>query len=151
MKITPQSSFWRMVLLIWAVVIMSQSFTLWFAFQYVYIPGVKQVAQLVSLEMRTLESSMELIDKPALIDKIMADQPENGRVFITIDESDVPDETSYVMTDLFVEPMKDVMGAGAQVRLGVSPKPGLWISNDALDGVWIHLPLDHFLPYDGLL
>ncbi len=151
LKITPQSSFWRMVLLIWAVVIMSQSFTLWFAFHYVYIPGVKQVAQLVSLEMRTLESSMELIDKPILIERIMADQPENGRVFITIDESDVPDETSYVMTDLFVEPMKEVMGEGAQVRLGISPKPGLWVSNDALDGVWIHLPLDHFLPYDGLL
>ncbi|PCJ31240.1 MAG: two-component sensor histidine kinase [Moraxellaceae bacterium] len=140
-----------MVLLIWALVIFSQSFSLWFTFFHVYIPGVKQAAQLVSLEMRTLETSMSLTDKQTFIDALMQEQPEENSVFFTIDENDVPDETSYVMTDLFVEPMKDVLGAGALVRLGVAPKPGMWVSNDALNGIWIHLPLVHFLPYDGLL
>ena len=151
MKITPQSSFWRMVLFIWFMVIMSQSFTLWFAFFYVYIPGVKQAAQLVSLEMRTLEASAGLTDQKRLIEALMKSQPENSGVFITIDESEVPDEVDYVLTDLFVEPMKDVLGAHAQVRLGVSPKPGLWVTDDASNGIWVHLPLDHFMPYDGLL
>ncbi len=140
-----------MVLLIWAVVIMSQLFTLWFAFSYVYLPGVKQSAHLVSLEMRTLEAGIGLAEKQQLIDALMEGQPEETGVFYTVDENKIPDESSYLMTDLFVEPMKDILGAGAKVRLGLHPIPGLWVSNSELDGVWVHLPLDRFLPYDGLL
>jgi len=85
-----------MVLFIWFVVIMSQSFTLWFAFFYVYIPGVKQAAQLVSLEMRTLEAGAGLADQKLLVEELMKRQPENSGVFITIDESEVPDEVFLI-------------------------------------------------------
>ena len=53
MKLIPRSSFWRTIWLVWLVILLSQTSTLLFAVYYLYLPGVKQNAKLVALEMDT--------------------------------------------------------------------------------------------------
>lgn len=145
MRLTPQSSFWRTILLVGLVIILSQISTLWFAVYYLYLPGIKQNAQLVALQIDTAELLVDSERKAEFIERVRRDH----HLDITADPEIIPSESEGLFGSLFVEPMRSRLGAGAQVRLGFKPKPSIWVTTPQLSALWIRFPLENFGRYEG--
>ena len=124
MKLAPSSSFWRTILLVSLVLVLSQISTLLFAFYYLYLPGVKQNSQLVALQIDTIRLLVGSERKQEFIDSVRRDH----HLDITADPELIPPEMEGLFGDLFVDPMRSRLGPGAQVRLGFKPGASLWVT-----------------------
>ena len=146
MKIVPSSSFWRTIVLVSLVLVLSQISTLLFAFYYLYLPGVKQNAQLVALQIDTIRLLVGSERKQEFIDKVRRDH----HLDITADPDLVPSELEGLFGDLFVDPMRSRLGPGAQVRVGFKPGPSLWVTTPQLGKLWLRFPLENFGHYEAI-
>lgn len=147
MRLVPQSSFWRTVLLMWIVVVVSEAAMLMFAVNYLYIPSVKRSADLVMLEIDTLEAGANLAGRQPLL----AALKDSHALKVTDDMSLVPEARDYPFTSFFMDPLQDYLGVETEIRLTFSPDPGLWFTHHKLEGVWINYPLKNFGEYEGLI
>lgn len=145
MKLVPQSSFWRTVLMIWLVVLITQVFFLVFAYYYLFLPGVQQTAHVVMLEIDTIEASADIIGR----DKVIEALSKHENIYITDDETQVAIADNVDFAGRFFAPMRDVLGPETELRVGSSPRPGLWITHPKLQGMWIHYPLQNWGQYEG--
>lgn len=145
MKLVPQSSFWRIVLMIWGVVLVTQMVTVMFAYHYLFVPGLREAAHIVQLEIDTLNASSKLAGREALLEELNDRQD----IRFTFDENTLPRGKKVALVSRFFQPMTDVLGADTQIRVGSSPAPGLWLTNPELDGLWLHYPLRNWGSYEG--
>ena len=144
MKLIPRSSFWRTIWLVWLVILLSQISTLLFAVYYLYLPGIKQNAKLVALEMDTIRYLVDSERKTELLQRLEAQH----NIVITADDSLIPPPSAGLFDNLFVEPMRSRIGEGSAVRLGFDPAPGLWVSTRQLGSLWVRFPLENFGRYE---
>ena len=147
MKLVPQSSFWRTVLMIWLVILITQLITVTFAYYYLFLPGVQQTAHVVLLEIDTIEASSEIAGRDAVIQALSKHQ----NIHVTDDEPEVALVENMDFASRFFAPMRDILGPETTLRVGGAPHPGLWITHPKLDGVWIHYPLQNWGKYEGLI
>lgn len=145
MKLVPSSYFWRTVLFIWLIILLSQASTLWLSYFYFYLPGIKNSTQLVSLELETLQNGVALSGKQQFLRNL---QQKHG-LTITDDSSQVPPRREYAFTGFLIEPIREQLGATVDMRLHFEPTPGVWFTKTALDGIWFRLPLPYFGRYQG--
>lgn len=146
MKAVPQSSFWRTMLLVGLVIILSQFCILWFALRYLYLPGVQQNAQLVALQIDTVELLVDGTRKQEFIERLHRDH----QLEIAAEPEGIPAESEGLFGSLFVEPLRTRLGTGAQVQLNFLPEPGVWVTTPRMGGLWIRFPLKHFGRYDAV-
>lgn len=146
MTLLLRSSLWRTILLVWLVILLSQISTLWFAVYYLYLPGVKQNAKLVALEMDSIRYLVDINRKDMLLQRFR----QHHNMDVTSDPSTVPPETEGLFGRIFVDPMRDRMGDGAQVRLGWEPVPSLWVSTPDLGNIWVRFPIEHGGRYEAI-
>lgn len=146
MTLLPRSSLWRTILMVWLVILLSQISTLWFAFYYLYLPGIKQNANLVALE---VDSIRYLVDDERR-DELLQRLQEQHNIDVTSDPFVVPAENEGLFGELFVNPMRQRMGKGAEVRLGFEPSPGLWINTPELGSLWVRFPIENFGRYEAI-
>ena len=146
MKLIPKSSFWRTILLVSLVLILSQISTLLFAAYYLYLPGVKQNAQLVALQVDTVSLLVDSGRKQEVIERIRREH----HVDISDRPSVIPDDVEGLFVDLFVDPMRSRLGPGAQVKFGMTPGPSLWVNTPDLGELWMRFPLENFGRYEAL-
>ena len=59
------------------------------------------------------------------------------------------EQRNEALLNFFVDPVSDVLGSATEVRWALEPDPGLWITRPTLNGVWIYLPIERFLPYSA--
>jgi len=147
MKLLPRSSYWRTIWLVWLVILSSQISTLLFAVYYLYLPGVKQNAKLVALQMDTVRV---LVDDERKHDLLARLQAQHG-IDITADPNLIPPENEGLFGSLFVDPMRKRIGEGSAVRLGFEPDPALWVSTPQLGNLWVRFPLESFGRYDAIV
>lgn len=140
MRLIPRSSFWRTTLLVWLVILLSQIAILWFAVSYLYLPGIKQNAQLVASQVDTIRFLVNSERKNELFERLQ--QIHNIR--ITDDLNRLPAQYNGLLSDVFVSPLRKRLGEGAQVRLGFDPEPGLWVNTPQLGLLWVRFPLENF-------
>lgn len=145
MKLVPQSSFWRTVIMIWVVILITQMITVTFAYYYLFLPGVQQTAHVVSLEIDTIVASSEIAGR----DRIMEALADHNNIQITTDESQVAVAQSLDFASRFFAPMHDVLGPDTTLRVVSDPRPGIWITHPKLAGIWIHYPLHNWGRYEG--
>jgi len=146
-KLIPETFFWRTVLLIWLVILLSQLSTLLFAFYNLYIPDAKQKARLMDLEITTLQAGVSKVGKKAFLEML---ETRHG-MRVTDDLSEVPEVPDFPFADLFLVPMAHELGDDIEVRIGFLPSPGYWFTASKLEGIWIHVPLDNFGRYEGII
>ncbi|MCG8536746.1 MAG: HAMP domain-containing protein, partial [Pseudomonadales bacterium] len=146
MKILPRSSLWRTITMVWLVILLSQISTLWFAVYYLYLPGVKQNAKLVALQM---DSIRYLVDDERRFELLLRLQKHHN-IEVTSDPFIVPPENEGLFGELFVDPMRDRMGHGAEVRLGLEPAPSLWVSTPELGSLWVRFPMENVGRYEAI-
>lgn len=132
--------------MVWLVILLSQISTLWFAVYYLYLPGVKQNAKLVALEM---DSIRYLVDDERR-DELLARLQQEHNIDVTSDPFIVPAENEGLFGEIFVQPMRERMGRGAEVRLGLEPSPGLWVSTPQLGSLWVRFPFENFGRYEAI-
>lgn len=146
MKLIPKSSFWRTILLVSLVLILSQISTLLFATYYLYLPGVKQNAQLVALQVDTISLLVDSERKQDFIERIRREH----HIDISTQPDVIADDVEGLFVELFVEPMRSRLGAGAQVEFGIRPGPSLWVNTPELGDLWMRFPLENFGRYEAL-
>lgn len=146
MKLIPHSSFWRTILLVGLVIVLSQISTLWFALRYLYLPGVQQNAQLVALQIDTVE----LLVGSERTQEFIARMQRDHHLDITADPDVIPPGNEGLFGNLFVDPVRHRLGQGAQVRLGFRPAPGVWVTTPQMNNLWVRFPLEHFGRYDAI-
>ncbi len=147
MRLVPQSSFWRTVLLMWLVVLVTQAAVLTFAIYYLYLPSVKQSANLAMLEIDTLAAINDLVGREEILTAL---QRHHGQM-VTDDESLVPPAKDYPFANVFLGPMADYLGPDVTLRVAFSPQPAVWMTHQKLNGVWIQYPLQNIGEYEGLI
>lgn len=147
MKLVPQSSFWRTVLMIWAVILATQIVTVAFAYYYLFLPGVQQTAHVVMLEIDTIEASSKIAGRDAILQALSKHQ----NIHFTDDESEVAIADNVEFASRFFAPMREILGPETELRVGSSPQPGLWITHPKLKGIWIHYPLQNWGRYEGII
>lgn len=146
MKLFPRSSFWRTIWLVWLVILLSQTSTLLFAVYYLYLPGIKQNAKLVALEMDTIRYLVDSERKTELLQRLQAQH----NIEITADPDIIPPEYEGLFGSIFVDPMRSRIGQGGEVRLGFDPEPSLWVSTHQLGDLWVRFPLENFGRYEAI-
>lgn len=132
--------------MVWLVILLSQISTLWFAVYYLYLPGVKQNAKLVALQM---DSIRYLVDDERRFELLLRLQKHHN-IEVTSDPFIVPPENEGLFGELFVDPMRDRMGHGAEVRLGLEPAPSLWVSTPELGSLWVRFPMENVGRYEAI-
>lgn len=147
MKLIPASSFWRTILLVSLVLILSQISTLLFAIYYLYLPGVKQNAQLVALQVDTVSLLVDSGRKQEIIERLRREH----HIDVTDEPSVLSEDVKGLFIDLFVNPMRSRLGPGAQVRFGMTPGPSLWVNTPELDDLWMRFPLEDVGRYETLV
>ena len=145
MKLVPQSSFWRTVLMIWIVVLATQLITVAFAYYYLFLPGVQQTAKVLLLEIDTIEASSEIAGREAILNALS----KHPYIHIADDRSQVVVDESLDFASRFFAPMRDILGPETELHIGYNPQPGLWVTHPKLDGVWLHFPLQNWGRYEG--
>lgn len=146
MKLIPQSSFWRTILFASLVLVLSQISTLLFATYYLYLPGVKQNAQLVAMQVDTISLLVDSERKQEFIERIRREH----QVDLSSEPDVISDDIETLFVDLFVDPMRSRLGPGAQVKFGIKPGPSLWITTPELGDLWMRFPLENFGRYEAL-
>ena len=146
MKIIPRSSFWRTIWLVWLVILLSQISTLLFAVYHLYLPGIKQNAKLVALEMDTIRYLVDGERRTELLQRLQSQH----KIEITADPDLIPPESEGLFGRLFVDPMRSRIGEGSAVRLGFDPTPGLWVSTQQLGNLWVRFPLENVGRYEAI-
>jgi two-component system osmolarity sensor histidine kinase EnvZ len=146
MKLIPKSSFWRTILLVSLVLILSQISTLLFATYYLYLPGVKQNAQLVALQVDTISLLVGSERRQEFIERIRREH----HIDISTQPDVIADDVEGLFVELFVEPMRSRLGPGAQVEFGIKPGPSLWVNTPQLGDLWMRFPLENFGRYEAL-
>ncbi|MGB3619862.1 HAMP domain-containing protein [Ketobacter sp. MCCC 1A13808] len=146
MTFIPKSSFWRTTLLVWLVILLSQIAILWFAVSYLYLPGIKQNAQLVALEVDTIRFLVNSERKVEFLQRLQ----QQHSIDITYDAASLPPEYEGLFSEIFVSPMRKRLGPGAQVRLGFDPDPSIWVSTPQLGTLWVRFPLENFGRYEAM-
>lgn len=146
MKFIPRSSFWRTIWMVWLVILFSQISTLWFAVYYLYLPGIKQNAKLVALEMDTIRVLVDSERKNELLHRLQ----QQHNIDITSDPDIIPAEYEGLFGSLFVDPMRNRIGQGGAVRLGFDPEPSIWVSTSELGDLWVRFPLENFGRYEAI-
>lgn len=145
MRLVPRSSFWRTVLMIWGVVLVTQFVTVVFAYRYLFLPGIQQLAHVIKLEVQTIEASAGLIGQQSFLEALHSDD----YLHVTRDASVVPKGKTVNFASRFFNPMRDVLGPDAELRVGGKPELGLWVTHPRLQGIWIHYPLHNWGSYKG--
>ncbi len=140
----PKSSFWRTTGLIWLVLILSQISLLWFAIVFLYLPGIKQSAKLVALEVDTLHVLVDSQQKNELLNRLK----QQHELEITENMALVPPLDDGLLRDFFLEPLQARIGANAKVRLSFLPAPSLWVNTDRLGALWVRFPLESVGRYE---
>lgn len=146
MKLVPSSYFWRTVLFIWLIILLSQASTLWLSYFYFYLPGVKNSTQLVSLELETLQNGVALTGKQPFLAGL---QPNHG-LTITDDIRRIPPPRDFAFTGFLIDPFREQLGNQVEMRLHFDPTPGVWFTKAELQGIWFRLPLPYFGRYQGV-
>ncbi|MEZ5508138.1 MAG: histidine kinase dimerization/phospho-acceptor domain-containing protein [Gammaproteobacteria bacterium] len=146
MKLIPQSSFWRTILFASLVLVLSQISTLLFATYYLYLPGVKQNAQLVAMQVDTISLLVDSERKQEFIERIRREH----QVDLSTEPDVISEDIETLFVDLFVDPMRSRLGPGAQVKFGITPGPSLWITTPELGDLWMRFPLENFGRYEAL-
>ena len=146
MKLIPRSSFWRTIWLVWLVIILSQISTLLFAVYYLYLPGIKQNAKLVALEMDTIRYLVDGERKSELLQRL----EDQHNIVITSDTRLIPPDSKGLFDSIFVDPMRNRIGEGSAVRLGFDSAPGLWVTTEQLGNLWVRFPLENFGRYEAI-
>lgn len=146
MKLIPKSSFWRTILLVSLVLILSQISTLLFATYYLYLPGVKQNAQLVALQVDTISLLVGSERRQEFIERVGREH----HIDISTQPDVIADDVEGLFVELFVEPMRSRLGPGAQVEFGIKPGPSLWVNTPELGDLWMRFPLENFGRYEAL-
>lgn len=147
MRLLPQSSFWRTVLMVWLVVLVSQAAILTFVAFYFYTPNLRQTASLLDLEIDTLEAGIRLAGRDAMLQAMRAEREYQ----IVEDLSLVPSAADSLVSGFFLTSLQHTLGDKVEVRLTAVPETGVWITHEKLDGIWIHYPLKHVGQYEGLV
>lgn len=145
MKLVPSSYFWRTVLFIWLIILLSQVSTLWLSYFYFYLPGVKNSTELVSLELVTLRNGIAHAGKQPFLEELQ----HNSDLTITDDAARIPPAREYAFTGFLINPFRQQLGKHVEMRLHFDPSPGIWFSNPELQGLWFRLPLPYFGRYQG--
>ncbi len=146
MKLIPHSAFWRTIVLVGLVLLLSQISTLWFALHYLYLPGVRQNAQLVALQIDTMELLVDSERRQAFMDRMA----QTHQMDVSTDPSSIALGNEGLFGSLFVDPVRERLGSSAQVRLGFKPEPGVWVTTPELAGLWVRFPLENFGRYDAI-
>lgn len=145
MKLVPSSYFWRTVLFIWLIILLSQVSTLWLSYFYFYLPGAKNSTELVSLELETLQNGVALAGKQ----QFLAGLQRNHGLTITDDLSRIPPPREFAFTGFLIDPIREQLGDQVEMRLHFDPTPGVWFTKAELQGIWFRLPLPYFGRYQG--
>ncbi len=145
MKLVPSSYFWRTVLFIWLIILLSQVSTLWLSYFYFYLPGAKNSTELVSLELETLQNGVALAGKQQFLAGL---QRDHG-LTITDDVSRIPPPREFAFTGFLIDPIREQLGDQVEMRLHFDPTPGVWFTKAELQGIWFRLPLPYFGRYQG--
>lgn len=145
MKLVPSSYFWRTVLFIWLIILLSQVSTLWLSYFYFYLPGAKNSTELVSLELETLQNGVALAGKQ----QFLAGLQRNHGLTITDDLSRIPPPREFAFTGFLIDPIREQLGEQVEMRLHFDPTPGVWFTKAELQGIWFRLPLPYFGRYQG--
>lgn len=145
MKLVPSSYFWRTVLFIWLIILLSQVSTLWLSYFYFYLPGAKNSTELVSLELETLQNGVALAGKQ----QFLAGLQRNHGLTITDDVSRIPPPREFAFTGFLIDPIREQLGDQVEMRLHFDPTPGVWFTKAELQGIWFRLPLPYFGRYQG--
>lgn len=145
MKLVPSSYFWRTVLFIWLIILLSQVSTLWLSYFYFYLPGAKNSTELVSLELETLQNGVALAGKQQFLAGL---QRDHG-LTITDDLSRIPPPREFAFTGFLIDPIREQLGEQVEMRLHFDPTPGVWFTKAELQGIWFRLPLPYFGRYQG--
>lgn len=147
MRLMPQSSFWRTVLMVWVVVLVSQAAILAFVAFYVYVPTLRQTASLLDLEIDTLEVGIRLAGRDAVLEALQVER----ELQVVDDLSLLPDAADSLISGFFLTSLRRYLGEQVDMRLTTVPETGVWLTHAKLDGVWIHYPLKHVGQYEGLV
>ena len=147
MQLIPQSSFWRTTLLIWLVLLLTQVSTLWFAVYYLYLPGIKQNAKLVALEVDTIQLMVDSESRNELLARLK----KQHNIEVTSNPDLIPDRYDGLLADFFLNPMRRRVAPNTDVRLSFSPSPSLCINTPRLGALWIRFPLENIGQYEAVI
>lgn len=146
MKLIPHSSFWRTILLVSLVLVLSQISTLLFAIYYLYLPGVKQTGQATVAQVELINHLLADGMAPEKLESIL----RAHQLDVAMQPHGTPDNLNAWLVGLFLEPVRTRLGTDAQLKFGTEPGAGFWVKAPASGPYWVRFPLEGFGHYEGL-
>lgn len=142
------SNTWQTILVVFFIVFVSVSLSIWLFWRTLYLPELKSHATYLANEIKLMDNAQETwADNP----EMLAWLRQHSHIQIIDNPKDFPDVADKFLadkiTDVLAEEVSRELGREVLVYFKFKPTPKLWIQDSKHPNVWLREPMAYYSQY----